>query len=127
MRAGRRVKAPVSGSDTSKRIDVDAERPETITSALPTDDARTQEAVRRLARDVAHDLNNLLTMMVGFTRLVIDTFDEQDQRRRDLQQVLTACDRASQLTDDLLSARSSRQAAALNGQPNIQVSAGLER
>jgi len=68
--------------------------------AAGVDDAR--DASRRFAGDVAHDLNNQLTTIIGFSRLVASSLDDQDQRHKDLQQVLAATERAHELATALL-------------------------
>jgi PAS domain S-box-containing protein len=65
--------------------------------------AQKMQAVGQLAAGIAHDFNNLLTAIAGYAELVIDTLDERDARREDLQEVAKAVQRASALTRHLLS------------------------
>jgi signal transduction histidine kinase len=60
------------------------------------------EAVGQLAGGVAHDFNNLITAIVGFSNLVIETLEDQDPRRADLAEVVQAGQRAAALTRQLL-------------------------
>ncbi len=65
--------------------------------------ASQMEAIGQLAGGVAHDFNNMLTAIRGYTELVrehLPVADEQD--RADLGQVLLAADRATALTRQLL-------------------------
>jgi two-component system cell cycle sensor histidine kinase/response regulator CckA len=58
--------------------------------------------VGQLAAGVSHDFNNLLTAILGFSNFVIDTFEPQDRRRSDMEEVITAGQRATVLIKQLL-------------------------
>jgi CheY-like chemotaxis protein len=60
------------------------------------------EALGRLAAGVAHDFNNLIAAMRGYTELVAATLPPTDPRHDDLDQVLRAADRAAEMTRKLL-------------------------
>jgi two-component system NtrC family sensor kinase len=60
------------------------------------------ESIGSLAGGVAHEFNNLLQAMQGFTRFAQEGLDESDQSFQDLAQVLKAGDRAASLTSQLL-------------------------
>jgi PAS domain S-box-containing protein len=64
--------------------------------------AQRMDAVGRLAGGIAHDFNNLLTIISGLTGLSINRLPEDDRVRRDLLEVVKAADRASALTQQLL-------------------------
>ncbi len=59
-------------------------------------------AVGRLAGGVAHDFNNRLTAIMGFTDLLLKRTDKQDQRYYHLEQIKIASERATELTRQLL-------------------------
>jgi PAS domain S-box-containing protein len=64
--------------------------------------SQKMDAVGQLAGGVAHDFNNILTAILGYSNLVIETLEASDPRHRDLVQVLTAGERAAGLTRQLL-------------------------
>ncbi|MGE0441494.1 MAG: ATP-binding protein [Gemmatimonadales bacterium] len=64
--------------------------------------SQKMDAVGRLAGGIAHDFNNLLTAILGFSSSIFATLDEDDPRRRDLEDVIGAARRAADLTRQLL-------------------------
>jgi PAS domain S-box-containing protein len=88
-----------------------------ITERLEIADRLTQaqkmEAVGQLAGGIAHDFNNLLTIVSGYARRLLSR-PELAAAHDDLDQILTASDRAAQLTRELLAfARRGENAATL--------------
>jgi signal transduction histidine kinase len=65
--------------------------------------AQRMDAAGRLAGGVAHDFNDLLTTIRGFSDLLLRDLPEQDRRRRDVEQIRKAADRGALLTRQLLS------------------------
>jgi two-component system, cell cycle sensor histidine kinase and response regulator CckA len=63
--------------------------------------AQKMEAVGQLAGGIAHDFNNLLTIVSGYARR-LSTRAELADTRDDLEQIITAADRAAQLVKQLL-------------------------
>lgn len=64
--------------------------------------SQKMEAVGRLAGGVAHDFNNLLSVIQSYGELLLTQFSLDDIRRSDLQEMLSASDRAAKLTRQLL-------------------------
>ena len=64
--------------------------------------AHKMEAVGRLAGGVAHDFNNVLTAIYGYADLLLDGFDANDPRRRDVEEIKRSTQRAASLTQQLL-------------------------
>jgi two-component system cell cycle sensor histidine kinase/response regulator CckA len=60
------------------------------------------EAIGQLAGGVAHDFNNLLTAILGYAKFAADGLAQDDQRRRDVEEVIKAAQRAASLTGQLL-------------------------
>jgi two-component system cell cycle sensor histidine kinase/response regulator CckA len=71
--------------------------------------AQKMEAVGRLAGGVAHDFNNVLTVIRGYTEFIIGQSGVSDTRRGDAEEIRHAAERAALLTQQLL-AFSRRQA-----------------
>jgi PAS domain S-box-containing protein len=64
--------------------------------------AQKMEAIGQFAGGIAHDFNNILTAIVGFATMVQMKIPEQDPLRSNIDQVLSAADRAAGLTQSLL-------------------------
>lgn len=64
--------------------------------------ARKMEAFGQLAGGVAHDFNNMLSVILGYSQLLLDDFSEKDPRLPFLQEIESAARRASSLTNQLL-------------------------
>ncbi len=64
--------------------------------------AQKMESIGRLAGGVAHDLNNLLSPILGYSEMLLFDFDENDKRRDSLQQIIHAGIRARDVVRQLL-------------------------
>ncbi|HEX3274581.1 MAG TPA: PAS domain-containing protein [Gemmatimonadales bacterium] len=88
--------------------------------------AQKMEAVGRFAGGVAHDLNNMMMIIVGFSDFLLTALAADDPRRSDADEIRKAADRAMHLTRQLLGFGRTRVVAretlGLNG-----VIEGMER
>ncbi len=64
--------------------------------------AQKMESVGRLAGGVAHDYNNALSVIIGFTEMAMDDLDPDGLVHANLTEVLTAAKRAADITRQLL-------------------------
>lgn len=64
--------------------------------------AQKMEAIGTLAGGIAHEFNNLLQAIQGYTRFAMEGLETDSERYNDLQQVIEASDRATTLTRQLL-------------------------
>ncbi|MFZ3046195.1 MAG: PAS domain S-box protein [Desulfatirhabdiaceae bacterium] len=60
------------------------------------------EAVGTLAGGIAHDFNNILNVIIGFGTMVIDTLEAGSPSKEQMNEVLSAAERAADLTKRLL-------------------------
>jgi len=64
--------------------------------------AQRMEAVGRLAGGVAHEVNNMMTIILGFGDLLARATDLPGDRRREVEEILKAAVRAGKITTQLL-------------------------
>ncbi|MEW6247374.1 MAG: PAS domain S-box protein [Nitrospirota bacterium] len=64
--------------------------------------ATKMEAIGRLAGGVAHDFNNMLTAIRGYSELLVTDLPENDRKRHQAEEILKAAERAASLTQQLL-------------------------
>jgi two-component system cell cycle sensor histidine kinase/response regulator CckA len=78
--------------------------------------SQKMEAIGRLAGGVAHDLNNLLTVITGYSELQLSAISPSDPKHAQAEQIRQAAERASTLTRQLLafSRRQVLQPRAIN-------------
>jgi PAS domain S-box-containing protein len=64
--------------------------------------AQKMESVGRLAGGVAHDYNNMLGVIIGYTELALDAVDPAAPLHADLEEILKAANRSTAITRQLL-------------------------
>lgn len=64
--------------------------------------AQKMDAVGRLAGGVAHDFNNMLTVVLGYNRMILDELSPVDPLRDCAEEIQRAAERAGALTNRLL-------------------------
>jgi two-component system, cell cycle sensor histidine kinase and response regulator CckA len=64
--------------------------------------AERMQAAGKLAGGVAHEVNNMMTGVIGFSEFVLRTLDPDDPRREDVEEVIRAGTRAADVTRQLL-------------------------
>lgn len=75
-------------------------------------EAQKMEAVGRLAGGIAHEFNNLLTIIMGYAQALTDTLPSGSGEAADAREIRSAAQRAADLTQQLL-AFSRQQPAAI--------------
>jgi len=64
--------------------------------------AQRMESVGRLAGGVAHDYNNMLSVILGYSEMALDRIDPEDPLKGDLEEILYAARRSADITRQLL-------------------------
>ncbi len=96
---GRTIKTYGANQDITERKQAEAER-EKLQAQL--NQAQKMEAVGRLAGGVAHDYNNILSVIIGYSELAMDKVVAEDPLREDLNEIHSAANRSRDITRQLL-------------------------
>ncbi|MCF8053227.1 MAG: response regulator [Desulfobacterales bacterium] len=86
-------------TDVTERKKAEAERGKLQDQLLQ---AQKMESVGRLAGGVAHDYNNMLGVILGYTEMALERVDPEDPLHEDLSEILAAARRSSDITRQLL-------------------------
>ncbi len=65
--------------------------------------AQKMEAIGQLAGGVAHDFNNIIMGMMGYTQLIVDRLPKESEEAECAREIYTTAERAAALTRQLLS------------------------
>ena len=85
--------------DVTERRKADEQRRKLESQLLQ---AQKMEAVGQLAGGIAHDINNILSAITGYTYLLQIKMAQDDPLQSDLSQILTAAGRGAEVTHSLL-------------------------
>jgi len=86
-------------TDITERKKIEAEHEKLQSQLLQ---AQKMESVGRLAGGVAHDYNNMLSVIIGYAELAIDKLAPDDPLHADLQEIHRAAKRSRDITRQLL-------------------------
>jgi PAS domain S-box-containing protein len=86
------VAATLIATDISERRNIEAQLLQ----------AQKLEAIGRLAGGVAHDINNILGVIMGAASVLELEIDAKDEKAKDIQRILSACRKGGRTTQDLL-------------------------
>ena len=64
--------------------------------------ASKMDAIGRLAGGVAHDFNNMLSVIIGHTELILSTIEDDSSYNNNLEEIMKAAQRSADLTRQLL-------------------------
>jgi two-component system cell cycle sensor histidine kinase/response regulator CckA len=92
--------AAVQGGAAAALYVMDATEQKTLESRVAQ--AQKMEAVGNLAGGIAHDFNNVLTAIIGFSDLLLQTHRPSDAAYRDIKNIQSAANRAAGLVKGLL-------------------------
>ncbi|MFN0218450.1 MAG: response regulator [Hyphomicrobium sp.] len=106
--------ANVSGGEAASLYVVDATDEKALEARFAQ--AQKMEAVGKLAGGIAHDFNNVLTAIIGFSDLLLQTKRPSDPDYKDIRNIQSAANRAAGLVANLLgfSRKQTQQVSILN-------------
>jgi signal transduction histidine kinase/CheY-like chemotaxis protein len=99
IRDGRLVRMWGTQTDITERRKAEAEREKLV---IQLQQAQKMESVGRLAGGVAHDFNNMLGVILGYTDLSLAKMEADHPLARNLVQIRKAAERSANLTRQLL-------------------------
>jgi signal transduction histidine kinase len=99
-----RYSAPMFGSDKQYygRVWFFRDITDHLRLAAQFQQSQKMESVGRLAGGVAHDFNNMLSVILGYGEMLLDKLHSGDPLREDIKEIVSAARRSSVLTRQLL-------------------------
>ncbi|MEO6056429.1 MAG: PAS domain-containing protein [Gemmatimonadales bacterium] len=91
-----------SGGDVAGIVGVGLDITQKVEAEQQVRQAQKMEAVGRFAGGVAHDLNNMMMIILGFSDFLLGALEPDDARRADADEIRKAAERAMHLTRQLL-------------------------
>ena len=106
--------AAIPGQEAAALYVIDATEQKALESRFAQ--AQKMEAVGKLAGGIAHDFNNVLTAIIGFSDLLLQTHRPSDPAYKDIRNIQSAANRAAGLVANLLgfSRKQTQQVSILN-------------
>jgi len=104
VRLAERVGSQVAGAIANAQLYTERIQAEKEREALQEQLRQSQkmEAIGRLAGGVAHDFNNILTVIKGYSQLSLTEMKREDPLRENIEEIKKSADRAADLTRQLL-------------------------
>jgi PAS domain S-box-containing protein len=104
LRLAGQIGMQIAGAIANARLFTECRRAEQEQIALLERLARSEkmEALGTLAGGVAHDLNNVLGIVVGYSEMLLDSLDESSGLRSDVVKIMDAGNRSAAIVQDLL-------------------------
>ena len=96
----------------------------------PSSQSQKMQAIGQLAGGIAHEFNNILAVILGYGQVMQKGLEPGSTNMSDLEQILTAAERAASLTKGLLAFSRKQQeeqqvldlCAAVRREPNAELS-----
>jgi len=104
LRLAAQIGHQIAGAIVNARLFAECRRAEQVQIALLERLARSEkmEALGTLAGGVAHDLNNVLGIVVGYSEMLLDSLEESSGLRSDVVKIMEAGNRSAAIIQDLL-------------------------